>query len=207
MPVGLWRLGLAKAIDGLEKGAPKVPLEIISCSNGHPNASGQAFCGQCGIELAPVCPNGHATAPGQRFCPDCGASLADPKPVAAIAGADTASSITAPPEPSIEPSISSTPLSTGEMNWLNRQSSVAQSVISSGFFAVLILIGNSVRAEFRDSTAEIVVVTLLALCYLAGLCSPSARSEAPIPRSAGGVNHRVYSYSNGRAQGLCTKHI
>lgn len=50
-------------------------LDIVSCLNGHLNASGQAFCGQCGIKLAPTCPNGHATAPGQRFCPDCGASL------------------------------------------------------------------------------------------------------------------------------------
>lgn len=26
-------------------------LEIISCPNGHPNASGQAFCGDCGVVL------------------------------------------------------------------------------------------------------------------------------------------------------------
>lgn len=50
-------------------------VENVPCLNGHLNTSCNAFCGECGVALAPTCPNGHPSQPGQRFCADCGVAL------------------------------------------------------------------------------------------------------------------------------------
>ena len=63
------------------------------CPNGHPVASGDQHCGECGarVEAPPtaLCANGHVMTPGVRFCGTCGAQ-AQVAPTVVAAGLATA---------------------------------------------------------------------------------------------------------------------
>lgn len=74
------------------------PTPYRTCINGHPIASGNQFCTECGSVAAPdaatSCSNGHPIQAGNLFCATCGTEIKSPEPVVDDA---------APPAPGLPP--------------------------------------------------------------------------------------------------------